>query len=276
VRFVTETNYVQTFGIIATLIIAVGLAIWNGHRESSRESADLMIRFAHMLNSGSSKLIMRELDLHGNLRHIRVSGDDLDDAIDDFLGRYDLLNTAYDYKLINQDMAWDAFSYELEKALQDTTIRQFIADAQGEESDVYDGPLKLAQSFGIKFIPITVSTPAPSPTPTPGGDDTVTAVTVSGNTTLSLPSYGHSTQNILMTATANIIIPQGQWAGQKLDLWICQDANGGHTPTFVAGSGLTIKGTFAAPTTVASKCDMWGFKYISTTLIVLTGFDLGL
>jgi hypothetical protein len=72
---------------------------------------------------------MRELELHGNISHIRVSGDDLDNAIDDFLGDYELLNTAYNYELINRDMAWDAFTYELEKALQDRTIRPSVSSS---------------------------------------------------------------------------------------------------------------------------------------------------
>ncbi len=153
-------NRVQTAGIIATLFLTVGLSLWNGFQQSRRESADLMIKFNQMLNSGGSRLIMKELDMHGDLNHIHVSGEDLDGAMDDFLNDYELLNAAYDYKLIGRDMAWDAFSYELETALHDPKIPQYIADSKRVEADMYDGVLDLARSFGIKFDPIVAAAPA--------------------------------------------------------------------------------------------------------------------
>jgi hypothetical protein len=45
----------QTFGTIFTLLLTLGLALWNARRESKRESGDMMIKFEEMLNSGSER-----------------------------------------------------------------------------------------------------------------------------------------------------------------------------------------------------------------------------
>ena len=115
-------NYTQTFAIIGTLLITLVLAIWNEQRQSNQESADLMIKFSEMLASGKSGLVAETLDLNGNLEQAKNVDDE---AIDEFLGNYDLLAAAYRHGLINKDMADDAFSYDLEKALQDRRIRAF-------------------------------------------------------------------------------------------------------------------------------------------------------
>jgi hypothetical protein len=39
--------------------------------------------------------VSRALDDHGNFDHVDMSGQVLDDAIDDFLGNYELLDAAY-------------------------------------------------------------------------------------------------------------------------------------------------------------------------------------
>jgi hypothetical protein len=42
-----------------------------------------------------------------------------DEAIDEFLGNYELLDAAYRHGLISADMAYDAFEADLETALKD-------------------------------------------------------------------------------------------------------------------------------------------------------------
>jgi hypothetical protein len=49
-----------------------------------------------------------------NLDHIDISGKGLDESLDDFLSDYDMLSAAY-RQLIDKDMAYDGFSYALEK-----------------------------------------------------------------------------------------------------------------------------------------------------------------
>ena len=106
-------SFVQTVGIIFTLLLTLGLALWIGHRESKRESADLMLRFDELLNSGGSGRVIKALNLNGNLDHVGFGGEALDDAIDDLLSDYELLDAAYRDNLIDKDIAYDAFSYDL-------------------------------------------------------------------------------------------------------------------------------------------------------------------
>lgn len=80
-----------------------------------------------------------------------LTGDkDVSDAdIEDFLSNYELLAAAYRHELINQNVAEDAFSYDLEKALKDPRVKQHLQDERAEESDIYDGVLELARAWGI-------------------------------------------------------------------------------------------------------------------------------
>jgi hypothetical protein len=165
-------NIGQTGGIILTLVLTVVIAIWNHRAQvaeevtaskrasaeeliaSRRESADLMLKFDEKLYSGESRRVMRGLDDHGNLDRIGISGEALDDAIDDSLDKYELLAAAYRNGLIDEDMGDDAFSYELEKGLNDGKIRDYIAASRSQESDLFDGVLELAQAWKLDFPPI--------------------------------------------------------------------------------------------------------------------------
>ncbi len=138
-------SFAQTVGIIGTLALTLTLAIWNRHEQSNQESAALMLKFSEGLNSGKGALVVKALDTYGNLDKVTVS----DEALEDFLDEYELLAVAYRYHLINNDMAYDAFSYDLEKALADAKVRQFLLASRREEGDIYNGVLELARSFGI-------------------------------------------------------------------------------------------------------------------------------
>ena len=128
---------VQTFGIIGTLLLTLVLALWSGHREAKRESGDMMIKFGDLLSSGQSGILVKALDRYGNLDKINMSGEALDDAIEDLLDKYEDLATAYRNDLIDDDMAYDAFSYDLEMALKDSKVRRFLLQSRREEPDFY-------------------------------------------------------------------------------------------------------------------------------------------
>jgi len=108
-----------------------------------------------------------------------------------------------------------------------------------------------------------------------GNNVTVTPVTVSGPTTLVLPVTGHSMQVLTMTAAATNTIPQGQWAGQSVSVFVCQNGTGGFPASFTPIAGLTIVGTFPVFTTTASECGNFSLQYSSTTNAFLTGSNPG-
>lgn len=122
------------------------------------------------------------------------------------------------------------------------------------------------------FPPGEIATASTAPGGGGKNDVTVTNVTISGATTLALPKSGHSIENLTLAATATITIPQGQWAGQFMEIVQCENGTGGFTPTYAAIAGLTLHGTFPTPTTTASKCDVLGISYVSATVAYLTGY----
>lgn len=153
-------NLFQTVGIIGSLLLTLILALWNGHIQSQRESADMMLKFDGMLSAGGSGDLLETLDMYGNLNRVQAPADVVDAKIEDLLDKYELLAAAYRYHLINDDMAYDAFSYDLEKALKGVKVRKFITESRSEEGDIYDGVLELAQAWRIAFKPIRPAAPA--------------------------------------------------------------------------------------------------------------------
>jgi hypothetical protein len=136
-------NLVQTFGII----VALSVSAWGVHVQEVAKSAELTRSLTKDLSSGQSGVILMALEMRGNLDKTNVS----DEAIDEFLDNYELVDMAYHHHLINWDMADDAFSYDLGKALNDAKIRRFLSESRGEEADVYDGVLELARALDISF-----------------------------------------------------------------------------------------------------------------------------
>jgi hypothetical protein len=150
-------NLVQTFGII----VALSVSAWGVHVQEVAKSAELTLSLTKDLSSGQSGVILMALEMRGNLDKTNVT----DEAIDEFLDNYELVDMAYHHHLINWDMADDAFSYDLGKALNDAKIRRFLSESRGEEADVYDGVLELARALDISFPPIIATKPAARATP---------------------------------------------------------------------------------------------------------------
>jgi hypothetical protein len=166
-------DVVQTAAIIGTLVMTLIIVHWNHTAmiaeqiaASRRESTDLILKFDERLNSGASGQVTKALHEYGNLDQIDLSGKALDDALDEFLGNYELLDAANQSGLIDEHMAEDAFSYDLGQALRDRKIRSHMAASKSEKSELYDGVLELAQVWKIPFDPITVEVKGPSILPT--------------------------------------------------------------------------------------------------------------
>lgn len=154
-------NYTQTVAIVGTLLITLGVAFSTQREQRDRESADLMLKFEDLLYSGRSAPVTKALEMDIALDKAK----DVDaEAIDEFLGNYELLDAAYRHGLINADMADDAFEADLASALKDPMVRSFITDAKAEDgSDMYDGVLELARVWKIPFTPLSSASPAGAP-----------------------------------------------------------------------------------------------------------------
>jgi hypothetical protein len=151
-------NYTQTIAIVATLLITLGVAISTQREQRNQESADLMLKFEALLYSGRSAPVTKALEMDIALDQAK----DVDDeAIDEFLGNYELLDAAYRHGLINADMADDAFEADLASALKDPMVKSFITNAKAEDgSDMYDGVLELARVWKIPFTPLSSASPS--------------------------------------------------------------------------------------------------------------------
>jgi hypothetical protein len=122
-------NLAQTIGIVA----ALGLSVWNLQVERAEKSGELMLTFNTVLYSGGSERIARTLDENGNLDKANVE----DAQLEDFLDKYELLDLLYKYHLINKDMAYNAFEYELETGLGDPKVRLYLLKSRSESTDLH-------------------------------------------------------------------------------------------------------------------------------------------
>lgn len=165
-------NYTQTIAIVGTLLITLGVAIHTQREQRDQESADLMLKFDQRLNSGRSAPVVKALEMDVGLD----KANDVDDeAIDEFLGIYELLDAAYRHDLIDSDMAYDAFEGDLESALKDAKVRRFITESRSgnDNTDIYSGVLHLARVWKVPFTPLSSASPAgsrtigSSPSPSP-------------------------------------------------------------------------------------------------------------
>src|SRR5277367_179220 len=154
-------NYTQTIAIVGTLLITLGVAFSTQREQRNRESADLMLKFEGLLYSGRSAPVTKALEMDIPLDKDKEVDDE---AIDEFLGNYELLAAAYRHNLIGADMAYDAFEDDLETALKDARVRRFITDARAEDgADIYDGVLDLAHTWKIEFVPLHAASPVSAP-----------------------------------------------------------------------------------------------------------------
>ena len=155
-------NWAQTVGIIGTLAITVVFSTCNRRAQVNTTSGDFMLRFDEKLNAGQSGMVAKALDNGSSLTSDQNISDD---DIDAFLSNYELLADVYRHDLINRDMAYDAFSYDLEKALKDPRVKQYLVKSRREEPDLFDGVLELSRAWGIKADLTVAATPTSQPSP---------------------------------------------------------------------------------------------------------------
>lgn len=169
-------NWAQTVALIGALVVSVLVSLDNRRAQESNQrvqeadlraqedyltalesmllaqknqpSADFMLRFSDELNEDGSGHVSAALDHNKPLTHDR---DVSDDDIDDFLSNYELLDAVYRHNVINRDMAYDAFSDDLERALKDKRVIQYLRDSRAKESNIFDGVRELAQAWKIPF-----------------------------------------------------------------------------------------------------------------------------
>lgn len=105
----------------------------------------------------------------------------------------------------------------------------------------------------------------------PSDDVQVVSDTYTGTLVISLPGSGHSLHLITATASGTITLPHASWAGQHLEMQVCQDGTGGWALGFGHVVGVTLHGAPLIFTTTASKCDIFAYVATDTSNWTYTG-----
>ena len=142
-------KYLSVFLSIFSLIIAitsVTISVRNSKSDEQRVSADFMLRFDGLLDSGASAKLLGALEEDQPI--FKGHGGQFSDLdVERLVGQFELLASACDHHLIDEDMAYDAFSYYVEKTFTNKEISTFLADIRKEEPDYYEGFDQLAKRF---------------------------------------------------------------------------------------------------------------------------------
>jgi hypothetical protein len=127
-------------------LISVTISVRNSKSDEQRVSADFMLRFDELLDSGASaKLLGAIEESQPILKEHGGQFSELD--VERLLGQFELLANACNHHLISEEMVYDAFSYYVEIAFKDKEITAYLADIRQEEPDYYEGFDELAKRF---------------------------------------------------------------------------------------------------------------------------------
>jgi hypothetical protein len=111
------------------------------------ESASLMFQINKEVRSGVNSHIVADIDAAKPI--FKPAGQYSLEEVDNYLMNWELLAKAYEHGLVNTDMLYDAFSYDIEKAWSNPEIQKFVMDARDAErnEDIYGGFEELATKF---------------------------------------------------------------------------------------------------------------------------------
>lgn len=79
------------------------------------------------------------LKVHGGM----FSADDLEG----YLGIFDSLNDLYDKSMINKDLFYNEYSYDVEKLYDNAEVQSYLKDIRQAEADYYSGVDNLAKKM---------------------------------------------------------------------------------------------------------------------------------
>jgi len=134
-----------SLGGLAAIVTVPGiiLALATLRHQSAIDSANLTIKFDKQLRSGKSLEVLNAIDAG---EKIDGNGDLRAADIDNYLIKYEMLDDMLESKLITYNLAYDAFSYDIEGAYCNKEVGEYIKNAQKENGDqgLYGGFLSLA------------------------------------------------------------------------------------------------------------------------------------
>lgn len=111
------------------LIIGVIIALVQLNTSKNIESAKLMIDFNNQLRNNQNNYKNIIASIYAEAPLIKPKGKYTEIDIDSFLLEWELLNQLRENRLISEDMAYDAFSYDVVSTWHNKEIKQYVADA---------------------------------------------------------------------------------------------------------------------------------------------------
>lgn len=147
-RFKLKTPTLQNIAHIVT-IVGVILAVLNFWHLKKIESAKLLIEFDKQLRNGPTYSKILDVIADGKPLFRENGGKFSVADVDRYLGELELLNNFYDNKLISEEMLYDTFSYDIEKAYCNEEIKQYLKDLRKTENqpDLFMGFEELSKKF---------------------------------------------------------------------------------------------------------------------------------
>jgi len=134
------------------------LEIMKGQLDDAKltRSADLMLRFDALLSSPTSTRL--RLAIESNKPILQKHGGKFStDDLDSYLSIFDALNDLYQRGMINKDIFYNDYSYDIEKAYGNAEIQSYLKDIRKDESDFFSGFDNIAKE--MKSYPKPATTP---------------------------------------------------------------------------------------------------------------------
>ncbi len=104
----------------------------------NNQSAQLMLEFNKELNSDLNANLITAIE--ENKPILKESGGEFTTTdIDRYLGAYELLNNVSVAGLINDDMLYNAFAYDIVKTYQNNEIKNYLSKIRQEDSSFFRG-----------------------------------------------------------------------------------------------------------------------------------------
>src|SRR5215469_8744097 len=96
-------------------------------------SAELILKIDAMLENRRYDQITEDIQLHDSNYHLPKYKNRADADVDEYIGIFEVLGSFIDDNLINPRIAYQLFSYDIEKAWCNTDVRDAIRKAQATD-----------------------------------------------------------------------------------------------------------------------------------------------
>ena len=131
--------------------------LWDYYKWRYARSADFIFKFNDKLDK--APLARLRLAIVGRKPILEKNGGKFsEDDLEEYLNLWEGLNDIYVKGLINKEMFYNSYSYDIGKAYENAEVQTFVKESQREAPDFYTGFENLA-----KEMKATGSTPTVSP-----------------------------------------------------------------------------------------------------------------